>query len=741
MTSTIGRNQPCMKNPLWSTALGNQCDVMYRGTGSLLDLKYHDFVKKLEALQDSCAILDCDKWSKLYVKSKRNHQGVNKRSMIRLYTPTAAVATGLDYDTCTTDEKTWRMAFYWFVFRNYVDGPLAFDYVHAYHNKAFCYPWKLTDCGKNQACHYLRNRARIGKIAERTELIPLDYTYNSQASGGHADNTRVRWVDFLYDYSNRWPSTKEFWYKAYLEQVLLREIARKVIAPNIAAYAPIESIYNNIHNLLNEFDQNPFTSDKRLSFDKYTFSDDEKHFNQNGFPNLKHVAPECISQDPNNAAIQQETLPIKGNYYKSCKEHDEDMKTSTETLLEAVKNDGTTPYVPYAEILDALTFPHSSHSKTILKKMKDKVSIKNFIVNTSDEKLETFYSFCAYRRFLLEIFSQINAAEAMHDKNNTSLLQTATIKTEDVLSFSTYATLRKMLKSEEAIKPTIHPAIGVNNRSLDHIIGLYCETTTKCQSNSSSSRKKGSYPLLDVVVTKIALPDTTSSSQMQSIKSFSDIVKPLNKQNQVFMIDVTRFTNGLSFYRHAPGPVFSSKLLQHIEECSTFNGENLMRSEILSFGHNNNKANSSIPPIGLHFAPRHSVYTVLTNDGKIVWILDRKEGKVALIAPQWKLSNERSRTATGVKPFYHNDADIFFSIRNGLMPPPISFSNIQHNFREEYLSICKSQIAKDTNDTGLLYKVMLDSNKPVYFTVDSKTGKTYMDQTMNSGRISFDDHP
>lgn len=714
--TTIGQNQPCPQNPLWSTSLlGSQCDVMYRGTGSLIDLKYHDFVKKLEILQDSYAILDENKWRHLYVKSKRGQRNVNKRSMIRLYIPEEGKVPISTYELSIpnlNDNDNWKISFYALVFRQYVDGPLAYDYIHAFNNKVFCYPWKLTDSGKNQAAFYLRNRARIGTLAERTELIPLKYDYDT----GNDANNVVRWVDFIHDFDDtaRWNTTKDFWYRVYLQQVLLREIARKVIAPNIAAYAAIHSRYNQI--------MTPPLVD--YTFDKYTFYEGGANLS------LMNINNECISQSP-DVSIQTERNSIDSLYYTTCQQIIQDNQFGRSVNIMTPNG--------FLHIMDALSSPNSKRSKELLKGILEEIEIKDIIVRNEFEPLVSFYRFNALRRSLLEIYTQIKAAQAINSvgRNNT-LLQAGSIKTEDMLSFSTYATLRKMMRSVELVQPTMNPFIGVSSRALDHIIGLYCETTTKCQSAGSRSRKLTSTsPSLDIVVTKIALPDTTNRSQMQSIKSFSDIVKPLHNQNQLFMIDVTKYTNGLAFYRHAPGPVFASKLLQHIEECSTFNGENLMRSEIITIGKNNHQNSLSTIPIGLQFAPRHSVYTVLTNDGKIIWILDRKQGKVAIIAPQWKLSHEYSRTASGVKAFHHNDADIFFAIRNGLMPPPISFSNIQHNFREEYLNLCKNQIAKDTNDTGLLYKVMLDSNKPVCFNIDSKTGKTYMDQFNCQGRREF----
>lgn len=682
-------NKPCSTNPLWSASQYGICDVVYRGTGSLRDFKYYDFVKKLEAMQDSYVILDEAQWKTLYIKDSAAKQGpYSNRSIIKLKDDTD---------------------FYTKVFLNYVDGPLSNDYYHAHNNPTFTDFWILTEKGKTAAMSFLQERATGGRLACRTEVIPVAYKGVSLGSNGI-----VRYVDFLLDYNDhaRWTASKDFWYDVYKNQILLREIARKVLAPNIAVYACIEAKYNSWESLYNTTNiGNPEVAINPKLFGKYTLGDTEA----------------CAPDDDCKKIDTKKSIQLEGT--TDQKTVDQYIKTASElpnaitATRDHYENKKTADYL---KILDGLSAPSAKNTnvRDILVNFSS-MKYRHFLTtldNGNMQKILLFYRLNSFRRFILDLYEQ--AVTKLSDKA-AEIDTLASMDTNSVHSFSTAACMRRMIKSCEEVEPRYHPYTGASTAAMHHIMGLWCETSVRCTSGKALVPNG-----VDIVHTKLAVPDNSGSQQLQSLNSFcsSDRKGHLKAQHKLFMVDVTRYTEGLGFYKHAPAAALTDKLIQIVDECARFNGENLL-------GVTAGKTASM--PMQLNMAPRHSVYTVLTDDARITWIIDRKVGSVYVIAPQWRLASERHKTGGGKKLFAHNDADVFFAIRNGLMPPPFSFSYIQRNFREEYLALCEQKIMSDSSTASIVCRMMLNSKKPVAFNIDIKTGKAYIDQTSHMGMRSF----
>lgn len=726
-------NKPCLEANEAYTGIGTGATGtrVYRGEHSYLDARYFHWLTNMAVRQNHFIELK-DNMMKILFKEASNTQSQSGSKQYNQRYIFARMEKYPSPDVWNSVNERTAAIFYTLAYLPSVTTQRG-NYWLLARNPYFIQMWKLTDVGKTHALQYCQKMA-CDPISS-TAFVPK--LFEDETSG---QKICVRWGLYAHHVrEGKLEKYAKFWQEAFLEEALVPEIAQKLCCPNepqisflrgrakencatwmydCSNYKYEDGKKDIFGNKKGPFSNDPNIDDDFFDEQQISHSDSllEKSFTEgaNDPPTVISVHAElaymiaCMKDlntynamldEGNRAGLMEEpegcTFDDYINMMTSCEPFDG--KEPDYTRLMGYYFASTSQPVANIHNCDIdektgkkfksrtnryspkNTCEHIKDSATKIIKRLQKINSK---YSRPESVLSffalTYWHFIEKRESVMQMLLNMKMKQETTKKKGNGLVS--------MMLFDQFATQSEVVAKYE---PRVCPYTGQLNAVVNNVVGVHLEVhENNCKAVRNATRRRrgskaisGSNILVPDLKFKLVIPDNSGTPSVKTVGLPSG-----SKGPSLCMLDITRFSNNLSFYDNLPIKAINYKLGQLIAESKVMNNEQHIYS--------------SSDDCRLSIRPQQLVHIKFNNHGKILYITDSKNNTVNVLSNKWQLSN--SKGVSGMQPL-RNPVDVHFAVSRGLLPHSWNPFNFLFNFRSILVKILSSQGANcDALDDNLM---------------------------------------
>eukprot|EP00466_Bigelowiella_natans_P006817 jgi/Bigna1/129962/aug1.10_g4670 len=681
-TVLSGKSKPCaLPTDQSMREIMNRCVGTHfsKCTDDFFLFKYSRFLNRLAALQTGAVVLKREEWIKLFKPedSKSCEPGDSMFSMGNMKDCFPDVKV-VKPDTSHPLYKIFRLL------QTYERN----NFVFLYNSKAFQDLWCL-----NRRVGVHLARCRLKKLKES----PI--TKESFVLIGDAKSPRGK----------QWKDCNDFdnipWLDAVMHNEFLPEIARRAVAPNVAAYNQfVGRATQHLRDVyLNEI------KNRNTHRDIFSETDQPAKKVKAGQFVITEILKLYDAQE--NIASLQVAYTQNNTHYKGSIEHQfQDLIKSTTTV--SAKDLKFKAPIPFS----------MSGVYANLKELKSGGSIDFPMLLWAAQRhnmamTEAKYKFDLLKSLLKQSMDTktSNVADALIGKINLMhLIQDARTQVDVLNQFL----------------PDVDPYTLCNRLELENVVGVYIESAeNSCSSDKGVGNKKGSvtFPKIKTV---LGLHDFVSSARSRKTNILTDtIFSKLNAPpsaasgapGSIKIWDISPQARCKAFHAHTPVGCFDAYIESEQRKCEAYNmqykgkfddkkkQQQLIKCKGMTIGQN--AIDAALNPL----IPRYLSWVHLIPEGSVTWIIDTSlPGKIHVVHPFWETTDTVLKRKRGGKRKGKSGnpnlqelttvPDLEHAMSHLYLPPSVCVTNPLMNFEDYCMQVfeanklsCNMQFGKLCN--------------------------------------------